>query len=681
MEFVNPGFLYGLFALSIPVIIHLFNFRRFKKIYFTNVSFIRELKLQTQKQSRLKHLLILLMRLLAVAAIILAFAQPYFPVTENIVQQNRQNAVSVYIDNSFSMQAVSGKGTLLDEARDKAREIGSVYKTSDVFQLVTNDFEGRDQRFISKDEFLQRVDEVAVSSVVKTLPDVISRQEQILEDQAAENKTAYVISDFQDGILEGDFLALDSSINKIFIPMKGINTSNLYIDTCWFETPVQQLNQPAALHVVVKNSSGNNFEQIPVKLLINGRQRGLASFDVSANEKTEVVISFTNNEPGIQHAVLEISDFAITFDDKLWFSFTVSLQTPVLCINGDGENPYLNSLFKKDSLFLYESMNEANIAFSDFKRFRLIILNELKSVSSGLIQHLVPFVQNGGSLVVLPSSREGGEVYNELLQILKAGSYASLDTTNTKISYINLEHPLYSGVFDEIPENLDLPAVSQFFPITFDSRTLQETILELQRGGTFLSVFGAERGKVYLFAVPFDAAFSNFPLHAIFVPTLFKIAVSSVLQEALYAEIGGSEMISLPDLEAGNEEVLRLKDMNTDFEVIPERRFTQTSCDLFLHGQIREAGNYMLLRDQQPLKGVSFNYNRIESEMVFYSTARLEEFIENNNLYNTKVLDSADKPFVQALTEFNQGIRLWKLFVVLALVFLLAEGLLLRFWR
>lgn len=681
MEFVNPGFLYGLFALSIPVIIHLFNFRRFKKIYFTNVSFIRELKLQTQKQSRLKHLLILLMRLLAVAAIILAFAQPYFPVTENIVQQNRQNAVSVYIDNSFSMQAVSGKGTLLDEARDKAREIGSVYKTSDVFQLVTNDFEGRDQRFISKDEFLQRVDEVAVSSVVKTLPDVISRQEQILEDQAAENKTAYVISDFQDGILEGDFLALDSSINKIFIPMKGINTSNLYIDTCWFETPVQQLNQPAALHVVVKNSSGNNFEQIPVKLLINGRQRGLASFDVSANEKTEVVISFTNNEPGIQHAVLEISDFAITFDDKLWFSFTVSLQTPVLCINGDGENPYLNSLFKKDSLFLYESMNEANIAFSDFKRFRLIILNELKSVSSGLIQHLVPFVQNGGSLVVLPSSRAGGEVYNELLQILKAGSYASLDTTNTKISYINLEHPLYSGVFDEIPENLDLPAVSQFFLITFDSRTLQETILELQRGGTFLSVFGVERGKVYLYAVPFDAAFSNFPLHAIFVPTLFKIAVSSVLQESLYAEIGGIEMISLPDMEAGNEEVLRLKDMNTDFEVIPERRFTQTSCDLFLHGQIRQAGNYMLLRDQQPLKGVSFNYNRIESEMVFYSTARLEEFIENNNLYNTKVLDSADKPFVQALTEFNQGIRLWKLFVVLALVFLLAEGLLLRFWR
>lgn len=681
MEFVNPGFLYGLFAITIPIIIHLFNFRRFKKIYFTNVSFIRELKLQTQKQSRLKHLLILLMRILAVAAIVLAFAQPYFPVNENIVQQNKQNAVSIYIDNSFSMQAVSGKGTLLDEAKDKAREIGSVYKTSDVFQLITNDFEGRDQRFISKDEFLQRVDEVTISPVVKTLPDVISRQEQILKDQVAENKTSCLISDFQDGVLQGDFLPLDTAISKIFIPVEGINISNLYIDSCWFETPVQQLNQPAVLHVGVKNSSGNNYEQIPVKLMINGRQRGVASFDVKANEASEVVISYTNNETGIQNAVLEINDFAITFDDKLWFSYSVSSQTPVLCINGNAENPYLNSLFAKDSLFIFENMNEANIAFSDFKHFRLIILNELKSVSSGLIQHLVPFVQNGGSLIILPSSKSGGQVYNELLGIVKAGSYGAIDTTNTKVSYINLEHPLYSGVFDEIPENPDLPAVSQFFPITFDNRTLQEPILEMQRGGPFMSVFGAERGKVYVFAVPFDAGFSNFPRHAIFVPTLFKIAVSSVLQEALYFDIGGNEMISIPGLEAGNEEVLRLKDNNSDFEVIPERRFTQTSCDLFLHGQIRQAGNYLLFRDQQPLRGVSFNYSRAESEMVFYSAGRLKDFIDERNLQNISVMESGEKPFVQALTEFNQGIRLWKLFVVLALLFLLAEGLLLRFWK
>ena len=88
MQFVNPLFLFGLFAIAIPVIIHLFNFRKFQKVYFTNVDFIEELKQQTQKQSQLKHLLVLLLRILAIASLVFAFAQPYIPVTENDVKQD-----------------------------------------------------------------------------------------------------------------------------------------------------------------------------------------------------------------------------------------------------------------------------------------------------------------------------------------------------------------------------------------------------------------------------------------------------------------------------------------------------------------------------------------------------------------------------------------------------------------
>jgi len=131
MEFINPGFLYGLFALAIPVIIHLFNFRRFRKVYFTNVKFIEELKQETQKQSKLRHLLILLMRMLAITALVLAFAQPFIPVDKAKKNVNSGSIVSVYVDNSFSMQAESGKGTLLDEAKDKALDVASAYKSSD----------------------------------------------------------------------------------------------------------------------------------------------------------------------------------------------------------------------------------------------------------------------------------------------------------------------------------------------------------------------------------------------------------------------------------------------------------------------------------------------------------------------------------------------------------------------
>ena len=81
MAFVSPIFLYGLFALAIPILIHLINFRRYKKIWFTNVKFLAEIKQERQKRSQLKQWLLLAIRLLIIASLVIAFAQPYLPST------------------------------------------------------------------------------------------------------------------------------------------------------------------------------------------------------------------------------------------------------------------------------------------------------------------------------------------------------------------------------------------------------------------------------------------------------------------------------------------------------------------------------------------------------------------------------------------------------------------------
>jgi len=316
MEFVNPGVLYGLFAISIPIIIHLFNFRRFKKVYFTNVKFIQELKLETQKQSRLKHLLILLMRILAIAAIVIAFAQPFIPVSKSIIKPHEKNAISVYIDNSFSLQAESDKGIMLDKVKEKAVELVSVYKSSDVFQLLTNDFEGRHQRFVSKDEFTDLVEEVQISPVVKPIQEIVTRQEDIFKTNQFEKKTSYIISDFQKNIFSESLNFQDTALNVYFIPVTAINSDNLFIDSCWFEAPVKQVNQSVKLNVSISNSSGNNYEKIPVKLLINDQHKAVASFDIESYSSTIVELPYTNYETGIQFGLLEITDYPISFENN-----------------------------------------------------------------------------------------------------------------------------------------------------------------------------------------------------------------------------------------------------------------------------------------------------------------------------------------------------------------------------
>ena len=98
MSFLYPTFLFGLFALAIPIIIHLFNFKRYKKVAFSNVRFLQEIKERTQAQSQLKHLLILLMRILAITFLVFSFAQPFIK-DESVKAIKGNSTISIFLDN------------------------------------------------------------------------------------------------------------------------------------------------------------------------------------------------------------------------------------------------------------------------------------------------------------------------------------------------------------------------------------------------------------------------------------------------------------------------------------------------------------------------------------------------------------------------------------------------------
>ncbi|MBM3435536.1 MAG: hypothetical protein FJY07_04870 [Bacteroidetes bacterium] len=679
MNFVNPGFLYGLFAVSVPIIIHLFNFRRFRKIYFTNVSFIRELKLQTQKQSKLRHLIILLLRIISVIAIVMAFAQPYIPVSENRVTPAQRNIVSIYIDNSFSMEAASESGSLLDEAREKAREIAGIYSTSDIFRLITNDFEGRHERFVSREEFINLVDEVSASPVSRSVPEIIARQNSLREETRQGSKVLYVLSPFQKSLLVKDFTQEDTAASVFFIPVEALNQDNLYIDSCWFESPVHQLEQNAELKVRIRNSSSVNLERLPIKLQLNDKQKALASFDVRPEQSAVVSMPFTESEPGIRNGIVEINDNAITFDDRFFISYNVSSLTSVLCVNGERENVFLNSLFGKDSSFLFHNVSQGNIDYSGLSGWQAIILNEMTSIPTGFIQEIVKFTENGGSLLVLPSQHVSPAVYQPLCDALQTGYFGPIDTSDMRINQINLEHPVFANVFDEIPENIDLPIVFKHFPIITQVRSRHESLLRLMNGESFISEFKVGKGRLFLFACPFEPSFSNFPKHAIFVPTLYKIAISSTVEEKLFYIIGHDDVVHVSNSNVSNDEVIHIKDMNSDFDFIPGHRRTGASIDLYPHDQVQFAGNYAVVSNSQTIKGIAFNYNRAESEMDFYTSDELTEFIKSKGLKDIHVIKDTGKPFEKSLAELTQGIRLWRWFILLALLCLLAESLLLRF--
>lgn len=687
MHFVNPLYLFGLLAIAIPVVIHLFNFRRFRKVYFTNVRFLQALRQQTRKQSQLRQLLILAARVLAIASLVLAFAQPYIPFAGSKSRMASQQVVSVFVDNSFSMEAQGRNGMLLDEAKEKAREIVSAYKASDLFQLLTCDFEGRHQRLVSRDEFLNMLDEVKISPSTHTFSEIINRQYDLLKNEKAARLSTYLVSDFQKSAFASPVIKPDTGISTYLVPLPTTAADNVYIDTCWFTQPLQLAGKTTTISARVWNKSAKDLEKIPLKLEINGQQKAVATLDIKAGMSAIAEMPFTVRGDGPQHGVLQLTDYPVTYDDKFYFAFDIQSAVSVLSINGAGSNRFLDVLYAQDSTVRMLNVSEKLLDYGRLGNTDLIILNEIPSLSSGLADELKRFVNNGGTLLILPATQPDLVSYNQFLAMVYAPLYQKLDTARTKVTRLSEDSYLFRDVFekqagrDAVQTNTELPKVFKYFPILFSTATLTVPLMELVNGGSFLTLTNSGMGQVIQSCVPLDPSFSNFPYQAVFVPVLYNIAMISHPTHPLYSIIGDNKGIQAGIHAPAGDQVYKIKSLDSDFEMIPQVTPLGNVVNIFVGNQVPMAGNFELLNDNKVITALAFNYNRGESDLQCFTGSELESMLEKAHLNNFNILETGQKPLNETITQMNSGTRLWKYFVWLALLMLLAEILLIRFLK
>ena len=677
MSFLHPWFLLALSAVSIPVIIHLFHFRRYRKEYFSNIKFLQQITDETERQARLRHLLVLISRILAIVFLVMAFARPYIPADDTGPAPDG-NRLSIFVDNSFSMEAASPYGTLLDHARESAREIAETFDPADRFQLLTNDLEGRHQRFVSREEFLTMLNDVDFSPAVRTIPEIMDRQAALFEEEAGRvNRFAFVLSDFQKNILDPADLEPDTLYNRFFVPFQSQQPANLFIDSVWIESPVRMSGQTITLMVHIFNDSDESLDNQPVRLYINDTQRSVATFDVRPRSGTDVPLTWTIGPADHQQGRVEITDHPVTFDDRFYFSFAVSNQIPVLVINQDSPNPFISALLRADTALVARNVNISELDFSVFPGQSLIILNEPRTIGEGLSLELRRYLEAGGNILIFPAQRAELDSYNRFLSSVNVNTLQSLDTVSTRVSALNEMHPLYTGVFDRIPDNIDLPRVEQYYIINRQSRAVDSWLMQLQNGNPFFTSTPVYSGRVYLSSVPASDTFSNFQRHAMFVPTLYNIALHSDASEALYHILGSEQPVNVRNTTLTTDQVFRIR--GAGIEVIPEIQTMGNTTQLILHGQIPEAGNYRLMQGEQLHRFLSLNYDRRESLMETYTPAELTALPGAGE--NITVFEPGSISIERQMESYRDGKQLWKLFVLLALIFLAVEVLLLRFMK
>ncbi|WP_343486465.1 BatA domain-containing protein [Allomuricauda sp. d1] len=631
MQFKHPEILWALLLLLIPIFIHLFQLRRFKKTPFTNVAMLQKVVSESRKSNQLKKWLLLLSRLGLLAALVFAFAQPFSAETTALTPKE----TVIYLDNSFSMQAKKNGFSLLESA---VQELAKSIDEETSFSLFTNNKTFRETTIKDvQNELLA----LRYSHNQLNMDAVRLKAGTLFKNNDATVKQLIVLSDFQNRSIRPDTV---STIKEYLVALQADAITNVSLDSLFFDDSTS-----SASEITVRVSGASADENIPISLYNGENLIAKSSANLNEDGNAEAVFSLPTGQT-INGRVF-IVDGGLSYDNTLYFNIDAKHIINVMGIaSSDGE--YLRRLFPQEEFNLTLSSLD-QLDYSQIDRQNLIVLDGLAQIPTSLQRVLKNFYDDGGSLVIIPSNKSEVTTYNSLLSNFTRIQFGELISETQKISEIAFDHPLYRNVFEKRIRNFQNPEVNNYFSV--NSNVLP--ILSFQGGAPFLT--GGDR--LYVFTAPIDDENSNFKNSPLIVPTFYNMAVQSLQSPEPYFRISEPATVDI-EVSLGPDNILSLS--KEDVELIPRQQSYTNKVSLFFDDSVAEAGIYQVKDKDSVYRNISFNYPRNESELRYAETENSDTDI--SSLFERLKVASEVTPY-------------WKWFVILALVFALLEVLIQKF--
>lgn len=631
MLFKNPALLYGLFFLVIPIIVHLFQLRRFQKVAFTNVAFLKPLVTTTRKSQQLKKWLTLLARLLAITCLVFAFAQPYVA-TDTIANADKE--LAIYLDNSYSMQAAGSAGPLYTTAVNQLLEKLPADKE---FTLFTNNnvYVNATKQQIANDLLT-----AGYSNNTLTFKQIQLKAASLLNGRN-KAKSLVIISDFQK---RGNELFPDTlaGLKRELVKLTSEKLDNISIDTAYIAS-----REGNNLKIALSLSASTTVSQ-PVTVSLNKRGVLLSKTSVDLSSKKATTFFDINlKEPLTGELIVE--DKGLDFDNHLYISTAANDPIKVLTIN-DANDQFIKKIYTEPD-FKLTSVGSAGLNYNLINEQNLIILNEVKNISAGLAQEINDFLDNGGHLVFIPHEEAVG---CEAIRNIPKAPVATV--VEKKITTINTNHPLLSNVFSGEVDNFQYPSVSKTI---FNSETAGP-VIKFQDGTSFLY----NTANTYIFTAPINTDNSNFQNSPLIVPVFYNMGISSLPLPQLYFALGKENEIAIPTV-IGDDQILKLQ--QDDLSIIPQQRGFNSYVLLQTNSSIEKPGTYTVLKDKEALGSISFNSSRVENKQDYFMDNQLgSDFSQNIDdvMYN--------------LFQEDSDFTFWKYFMLGAFFFLICELLILK---
>ena len=673
MRFLYPQMLWGLLALLIPILIHLFNFRRHKLVYFSNTAVLRSIQQENAKTRKLKYLVTLLLRCLFIAALVLAFAFPYHP--EKQLNVNTENTlVGIYIDNSMSMKGQSQRTTLIEDARQSARDLVHKLNPSNRYLLMTNSFEIQNEYPMNQEEMLDQLDRMNPDGAPVLMGEVIDRFEMLCKQHGFATSTLFVYSDFQSNTFDLSAAKADTALQVVMVPMVPEFKTNLYIDSVWLASPIVQSGLTNELMVRVVNQGDKEVKGMPINFTMNNAMAASTTVDLEKNGTAEVEMQFVVEDSGEQRCSASLTDHPITFDDSYHFVLSVK---PSLSVVELGNQPSSSAMLFDDEQFHYTLMEPSRFDLTTIAQAQLLIVNESAVINETLQQALLDAVSDGASLVVFPSlddPQNNRYLYNKLGLTLM-----EVDTNATSVEDLALQHAFFNDMILDLPQHPDFPKVKRH--VRLKTNGMATALLTLQNSDPMLMMTSVGKGQAFVMATALDSKWSDLADNALFVPMMVKMAFMGGKMDKLAYTIGQDKILVLSDISQEGDRQYLFANSDRSFELMPASEVRNGKVYLYLNDNLPSAGFYDLLINDTLNRVTAWNESRVESKMDFVDSEEANKAFGKAGFDVAAVLDTSDFATADLVEAMAHQSTQWKLFALIALLALIGEIAVLRFWK
>ncbi len=685
MTFLNPAILFGLAAATIPVIIHLLNLRKLKKIDFSTLIFLKELQKNKIRRVKLKQWLLLALRVLIILLIVTAFARPTLEGISIGGTTSAAKTTALFIlDDSFSMSVVDQNGSYINQAKQTIKELLNNLEEGDEagLILVSGDTEGEVPVTTNIISVVEKLKNINVSNASGTINSALIEASNLILESKNFNKEIYLLSDFQkDRIAIKQNLTdlsqvLNEQVKLYSFNYSGKEVYNIGISMLKVITKIFEINKPISFEATVTNYSDQTVNNIVVSLFIGGKRSAQKSIDLVLNEAKIVQLEGTTNENGFVDVIVQIEDDEVSVDNKRFSSIFIPEKISVLLLY----DKFNDIRFVKHALQSAADTGNLELYERPLNKLSTIKLNNYDAViiiGSKVIDRsddLRKYLAYGGGLIIFPSSKPELTEFGEILASLKLPQAKDLifnsEQINKSIDFekVDYDHPLLQNIFrDEQKKEIESPIIQNYYKISPMGKGI--SIITLLDGSSFLSEYDFGKGKTFVFNVSPVLEWSDFPIKSIFAPLIYKSVIYLSAEDRSEAEYIAGEQLNI-NISRRTLPVIKVVRPDRSEDLI---NLNGNDSDFLNYSKTYISGNYTIYSGVDILETISVNTDQLESNVKYISDDEFKDYLKDINFKGSHIKITNGEDPATLILQARFGSELWRYFLIAAFMLALIE--------